>query len=285
MVSSIISDSCNNGLKRALFSIVKAVFPTKCLSCGKFFHDQLKRSKEIPEETPGLEETAPIGFERETAAYLCNACLKEIVPIRSPICCQCGRMFESRIGDDHLCRGCIEKRRIFGKARSAGVYDKSLMSLIHAFKYGKKIQLADPLGRMLCNTFLRHWRKNEVDLAMPVPLHRERLRERGFNQALMLVRNWSIWVRNDSRADPFLEINHDTLTRIKRTRPQTGLNRKDRGENIKNAFHVKDAGNIQGRRILLVDDVFTTGATIEECARVLKKEGAEKIDVLTLARA
>ena len=177
------------------------------------------------------------------------------------------------------------KKADFRKARSVGVYDKTLMSLVHAFKYGKKIQLADPLGRMLFKTFLCHWGKDEVDLVMPVPLHPERLRERGFNQAFLLVRNWPLPERKGNPAKSFVEINPDTLTRIKRTHPQTGLNRRGRSENIKNAFHVKDADKIKGRRILLVDDVLTTGATIRECARVLKKEGAIKIDVLTLARA
>ena len=284
MASSIISDNCKIGLKHAIFSIVKAVFPTKCISCGKLYHDQISRIEKTCDDV-GLNADDDIGFERDTAPYLCSACRMGFVPVRSPICDKCGMMFESRVGEDHLCQTCMEGGPIFKKARAVGVYCDTLMALIHAFKYNGKIQLAGLLGNMIFNTFLTHWEENDVDLVMPVPLHPKRLRERGFNQAFLLIKRWPENFKRIGIEGFPLKISHDALSRVKRTSSQTGLNRKQRSENIKNAFQVKDAVKINGRRILLVDDVYTTGATINECAGVLTKAGAERVDVLTLARA
>jgi ComF family protein len=113
------------------------------------------------------------------------------------------------------------------------------------------------------------------DVVIPVPLHKQRLKERGFNQSLLLAREV---------ARVFgLEVDYRSLKRIRPTRPQVDLKPDERKKNVKGAFDVKSPERVRGRRVLLVDDVFTTGATVSECARVLKKAGAE-VYVLTLAR-
>lgn len=114
------------------------------------------------------------------------------------------------------------------------------------------------------------------DLIIPVPLHRKRLRERGFNQALLLARTFYPEERRI--------IDFSTLIRQQHTAPQTGLSGKIRRSNLKKAFRITDKGRVTGKRVVLVDDVFTTGTTVSECARVLKRAGATKVDVLTLAR-
>ena len=119
-----------------------------------------------------------------------STCMTGFVPIESPICLRCGMMFISREGEDHFCHTCITQNRVFTKARSMGVYDQTLMTIIHAFKYGGKIQLAGPLSMMLLNVLLSHWRADEIDLVVPVPLHPKRFRSPGFNQAFMLVKKW-----------------------------------------------------------------------------------------------
>jgi ComF family protein len=151
------------------------------------------------------------------------------------------------------------------------------MEAIHAFKYGKKVSLSRPLAALARQTFLQFWDTDTIDLLVPVPLHLERLRERGFNQTHLLIRRWA-------KLDqiPFDGL---VLSRTRWTEPQTALSRKERQENIKGAFAVENPEKIEGRRIVLVDDVYTTGSTVNECARVLMAAGAEFVDVLILARA
>ena len=162
-------------------------------------------------------------------------------------------------------------------ARAVGVYDQSLRTAIQALKFKAGVQLAKPLGCMLYQTFRRYWSPGEIDLIAPIPLHRRRFRQRGFNQAYLLIANWPM--RGET------EIVRDLLVRQRATPPQTGLDRRQRRINIKNAFAVRRSGQSAGKRVLLVDDVLTTGATAEACARVLLKDGARQVDVLTLARA
>lgn len=129
----------------------------------------------------------------------------------------------------------------------------------------------------MTNTLLKEFDPHEIDSIIPVPLHKRRLRWRGFNQALMLAREISeitgIWV------DP------NTLIRVRYTRPQTRLPFKERSENVKGAFEVARETFVRDRSVLLVDDVATTGSTLTECARVLKKAGARRVEALTIARA
>jgi len=153
------------------------------------------------------------------------------------------------------------------------------MALIHQFKYQGNIRLARPLGLMLLNTFMHFFSPGNIDMIVPVPLHAKRFRQRGCNQAYLLVKDWR-------RCDPTLPpVERDALFRIRRTDPQTGLGREERNKNIKQAFSVEEDHKTQGKKILLVDDVYTTGATVNECARVLRAAGAKQVDVLTLARA
>jgi len=150
------------------------------------------------------------------------------------------------------------------------------MRAIQRFKYSSEIHLASPLGELLsrfAKTALSH---PEEFLTVPVPLHRRRLRERGFNQSVLLAKAVSSG----------LEIRLDCLTLIRKrdTRSQTGLGKKERRSNVANAFSVTSADIFNGKKVLLVDDVITTGYTFNECAKVLKKSGALEVICLALAR-
>jgi ComF family protein len=151
------------------------------------------------------------------------------------------------------------------------------MEAIHRLKFGRHTSLSRPLSALLRETFFQYWDVTTVDLLVPVPLHLKRLRQRGFNQAHLLIRRWA---KQDGIAFDGL-----TLSRSRWTEPQTALSRKERKKNIKGAFVVKHRETIRGKKIVLVDDVYTTGSTVNECARVLMKAGAALVDVLTLARA
>jgi ComF family protein len=209
---------------------------------------------------------------------LCGACQREIVEARSPLCPICGIPFFGRAGSDHACQRCLEHRPSFFQARAVATYDGAqtdnrLSSALFRYKYGREVVFARPLGALLS---ARCPLAASYDVIMPVPLHVERLRWRGFNQALLLARPLARRVR--VRIDPF------ALPRTRATPPQVGLDERSRRRNMARAFAVTDARAVRGRSILLVDDVMTTGATLNECARTLQKAGARVVDALVLAR-
>jgi ComF family protein len=232
------------------------------------------------DEQPSLPFEIP--FKDLLADLVCPSCLSSFTPVNSPLCKNCGIVFQSHAADGHQCEACIKAPKRFFKARAFGIYDQSLMALIHGFKYRGKIQLAYPFSIMLLLTFLRYWRQGEVDIIIPVPLHKKRFRKRGFNQAYLLMKAWEKF-QGEFYQLPRLE--RDILIRQRWTAPQTGLGRKERIRNIKNAFGVENPDQIRGKRVLLMDDVYTTGATVNECAKTLLSSGTERVDVLTLARA
>jgi ComF family protein len=149
-----------------------------------------------------------------------------------------------------------------------------LACALRRYKYDRDVGLAPLLGRLLayhCPLPLQH------DIAIPVPLHRQRLRWRGFNQSALIARRLA--------SDRGILYAASVLQRRRSTPPQVGLSEAERRTNISGAFSVRDPESLRGRSVLLVDDVYTTGATANECARTLKRAGARRVDVLVLARA
>ena len=217
------------------------------------------------------------------AEYFCSSCWPQIQIVAHPLCTICGRPFPDGSGDDHLCGACLRRAPEFARARSWVCYPREeetehpLRRVVQKFKYGRKVSLGKPLGRLLalgCRDFLS---TGDFALIVPVPLHPKRLRWRGFNQSVLLA-------RQISRAlgvpmDPFV------LIRIKETPPQTQLSEAERRRNVRGVFALDPARSVEGKSILLVDDVYTSGATVNECSRTLKRGGAEEVTVLTLARA
>ena len=289
---------------RIIYAFKTVLFPARCMVCGTFFHSSLSKSpcfseKESKDKPPSSFDDLPYAgeenliscltdnfkFNRLFSPYLCFGCLARYAPVESPICLRCGIMFKSREGNDHLCENCIKEPKRFKVARAPGIYDQTLMKAIHCFKYRGKIQMAKPLGKLLFAALIRYWDIKKIDLIIPVPLHLRRLRARGFNQAYLLVRKWKQLATQLSIDMSDIAIERDMLVRYRWTDPQTGMGRKMRMKNIKNAFEVSNRSRISGKRILLVDDVFTTGATANECAKTLINSGAKRVDVLTLARA
>lgn len=275
-----------NFISRIINCARVAVFPDKCLCCRSFFNYDGDRSfSNACKETTVKNFSKCNHFDMLMAPVLCPECRRSFSPVESPFCTACGMIFKSREGGDHMCGTCLDAPGYFSAARAAGIYDQSLMILIHCLKYQGKLQLVRPLSRLLFHSFLRYWETGCFDMIIPVPLHKKKLRLRGFNQAHLLVKDWSAAAAMLSDGPENINVETDVLVRKKWTLPQTGLGRKGRLSNIKNAFGLANAPVVRGRRILLVDDVFTTGSTVNECARVLMHGGAECVDVLTLARA
>ncbi len=210
-----------------------------------------------------------------TDKLLCGECFSQLKFIKTPYCSYCGRAFSSG-SDDHLCGDCLKSSWNFDKARSIFAYEEIIAGLIHGLKYS---------GNMTgLETFQHLSRQSPVsddlsipDLILPVPLHIKRLRVRGFNQALLLAKK--LFPEEKEK------IKYDILLRQMDTPTQTGLSGKQRRENLKHAFIVKRPSEITGRNILILDDVFTTGSTVNECAKVLKTAGCRRVEILTICRA
>lgn len=220
--------------------------------------------------------------------FLCNACAEAFQAVRSPLCPQCGQPFASSHGTDHVCGQCQEHPFYFSAARAAGLYEGGLRTAIQQLKYQRHDALAQPLGRFLWQTLGRYWDPTLIDRVIPVPLHPRRLRQRGFNQAAVLVREWPSLAKGQGYPVPPDWIDRRTLQRRRPTQPQTGLKREERVRNLRRAFQVnpRSAGTgIRNLRVLLVDDVMTTGTTADACAQTLMASGAAEVRVLTLARA
>ncbi len=270
---------------KKLYKIVKdTVFPPKCLVCRSFIQPPGGDYNGFPGEAD-LSLTVQIQVERLLSQYLCRDCIGGLVAVESPLCNCCGLPFESRHGLDHRCGDCSASPKKFRIARAPLVYEQVFTEVIHCYKYKGKIQLARPLGELLLTAFRLFWDKDSIDVVVPVPLHLKRLRKRGFNQAYQLIRNWQTIAGQVPCDLSDFQIEPDVLVRTVPTTPQTGLGRRQRAANIKNAFELVDEAKIIDKRILLVDDVYTTGATADECARLLLRHGAAHVDVLSLARA
>ena len=273
-----------------LYNVCKdALFPVKCLVCSCFFEpagpsQRIYESDHLPGGRSN-RDAGRVSLQRLFSPFVCAECVRQISLVKGPICLSCGIMFKSSEGDDRICGNCISTPKQFRIARAPAVYDQAMMHLIHCFKYNAKIQLARPFSGLLLWALKRYWAAGSFDVIMPVPLSGHRIRQRGFNQAYLLIRGWEKIANQLGLDRPRARITKDVLIRNRTTLPQTGLGRKARMENIKNVFSVREHSDIKEKRILLVDDVYTTGATVNECARELKDHGARSVDVLTLARA
>jgi ComF family protein len=232
----------------ALFSLV---LPDDCRICG----DPLKKISRIPVCPKCLAAPEPLAAE-----YMCAACR---APFASPW----------PLDEHGLCGLCRRGAHGFDAAYSYGFYEGTLRELIHLLKYGKVPTLAGPLGRLLA---LAYPRDQRFDVIVPVPMHWRRRWDRGFNQAELLAqvlgRRIGVPVCRAAR-------------RRRATPPQAGLTSARRRENVTQAFSVRKTGAVKGRRVLLVDDVLTTGATVGACALALKRAGAKHVAVITVARA
>jgi ComF family protein len=236
-------------LRRATEAALSLLYPRHCAGCN-----------------------API----ESGAYLCAKCEASAPRVTAPFCRQCSQPFDGQIDGEFVCSSCRSRKFHFESAISAYRAQGVVRDLIHRFKYERHFylrhQLADWATAALEDERIR---SAPFDAFVPVPLHPTRKREREFNQAEVIA---ELLAKHTGK--PLLNI----LKRIRYTDTQTRHDRAERMENLHGAFRMRQADAVLNRHLLLVDDVFTTGSTVEECARVLKKAGAASVRALVVAR-
>ncbi len=233
---------------RGLNHVLDFFFPRFCLFC----------QTSLPAGEPGLA---------------CSACQAAIPYLPRPGCLCCGAPFRSRQGGDRLCQACLRQPPPFDRARAAAFYDGLVLEAIHRFKYQRQLLYGKLLGEIMRQASDITAIVASADLLLPVPLHPRRLQWRGFNQALLLAETF--------RGKP---VTREVLCRARPTLPQVGLSSQERLANVKGAFLVRQPHQVAGRNVVILDDVYTTGATVAECARVLRRAGAARIEIVTVAR-
>jgi len=203
--------------------------------------------------------------------YICNNCWQDIQFLEAPWCDICGTPVING-----LCEACATAPPRYGKLRTLAFYQTTLQQAIHFFKFEKKRVFARPLIQLINAHIPSDCNIAEYDFILPVPIHKKRLRERGFNQATLLA--------NGIAKTEGVPVLTDTLIRYRHTVAQSSLDREARQQNLRGAFTIRNPDIIRGKRLLIFDDVFTTGATIREAVSELWTADPAEVDVLTLAR-
>jgi competence protein ComFC len=216
--------------------------------------------------------------ERATAkdGFVGPKCWTQVRFIRPPFCERCGLPFEGALTTTFECTNCRKLELHFSSARSAVVAKTVVLEVIHRFKYQRALWFENFLADLLLREAAPELRGQKWDFIAPVPLHSLKEREREFNQAEILARHLSAATK--------IPLNTRLLRRVEATMTQTLLTREQRAENMRGAFVVRSGEKLNGEKIILVDDVFTTGATTSECAKALKVAGAGEVCVWTVAR-
>ena len=243
----MLLDAATQVTRSAARLVLDALLPPQCLACHAVV------------DTPG---------------NLCADCFSRFTFITAPQCERCGLPLDTPVIEDLVCGACLKDPPAFERARAAFVYDAASRPLVLKLKNGDRTDAAVHLARWLQRAGADLVAR--CDVIVPVPLHRWRLLMRTYNQAALLANKLGKLV--DKPVVP------DALTRIKRTPIQGGLDRAARRRNVAKAFAVNRLTSIERRRVLLIDDVLTTGATANACAQTLLKAGAAAVDVLVLAR-
>lgn len=237
-------------LRRALSASIDLFLPPACLLC----------SQPLP---PASE---PQSF--------CTSCRSDLPPLGKSYCSRCAQPFNGS-ASKHLCGTCLKRTPAFSRVHAACSYQGSVKEAIHHLKYRDQVILAQPLGQLLLSTAEASITSFKPDCIIPVPLHTSRLRSRGYNQALEIARPLAHKLR--------VPLDTGLLQRTRKTRQQQGLSAIERRDNLRNAFTLTKATS--ARKVLLVDDVMTTGETVRECCRVLCKGGISEVQVAVIGRA
>lgn len=228
--------------------LIDYVFPPTCLSCGEFT----------------LESHS-----------LCGGCWNKLNFIASPYCTVCGKQFDITLSENLSCGRCITHVPSYDIARSLLKFDKSSKKMIHAFKYHDQVEFSKLFSKLLCKTYRDEI--SVVDIVVPVPMHRIKRLLRMYNQADLLCKGIAKVIGKPRSPD--------ALIKTKWTKSQVYLSKRARKDNLKNTIILNSKYDLSGKVVLLVDDVVTTGATLDYCSKLLKGAGAKSVIALTVAMA
>lgn len=239
--------------------LLSCLFPSRCILCQRTL----------------------TGHMSDGRLEICSACLYEL-PHNHCCCPRCALPLPEDASAGVLCGRCIKKTPLFDYAYSLFRYEDEVVSLVHQLKFAEKITYSRSLGEMLYSLLEEQLKEiesslmvNKPDCLLPVPLHNSRLRQRGYNQSIEIARVMA------KKLD--IPIAYEVVIRRRRTSAQTGLHARQRLKNIRGAFEV--VADVKNKHLLIIDDVMTTGATVNELAKVLKKQHAARVGVLSIARA
>lgn len=241
-----------NFFTRALEAAVDLFYPPRCVLCDK--------------KLTGVEK------------HICNECYNALPLINGSRCPKCSRPIRTRNGENQLCGVCrIQPNKNIKVTVAAGEYEGLMKRLIHLYKYDRQQFLSVLFARIIAEQTIKMNVAESIDLLVPIPLHWTRKRWRGFNQSKEICRGISHLINVPV-------IPESAFCRVRKTTPQVQLNAASRTSNIRDAFSVRKAKYIKGKNIALVDDVYTTGATSDECSRMLLHAGAKSVSLLIIAR-
>jgi competence protein ComFC len=243
--------ACLNNFKSAVDAALNFIYPPVCQICG--------------EERAGAAE-----------GYVGGKCWAGVRFIKAPFCERCGLPYAGAITHEFRCENCAETEFSFRCARSAVAANGLMLEVIHRYKYKRAVWFEAFLGDLLVRQAAPALAGEKWDLIVPVPLHPVKEREREFNQAACLARHLGRALR--------LPVNNRLLRRVKFTETQTRLTRPERAANMKAAFAARAGKELHGAKVILVDDVLTTGATTDACAHAARRAGASEVCVWTVAR-
>jgi ComF family protein len=245
--------------KTEIFELIRSflnlIFPTVCLACGEILPN-------YDEELYGLP--------------VCSPCKSRVNLLKGPCCSLCSTPFKSPVAISHLCPRCEERRPYFDRLLAPFLYEGILRDVVARFKYGRTGKEGKALGQVMGRFLKESYLQREGALMVPIPLHPRREMERGFNQTSILAKG----IRDCLP----VTMAEGVLVRTVDTKSQTGMGQREREANVRGAFEVRYKVRVKGKEVILVDDVATTGSTLNEASRVLKRAGAKRVICLVLAR-
>lgn len=244
------------------------VYPPRCLICKCYI-------PLLGVERAGYWETgAPGQCQRAQKTSFCTECFSGFEPLSRPLCRMCGVEVNGAARTALLCGDCLKEQPPFTIARSLYRYTDTIQTLIHKLKFTNDLSILPGVLELVAGQSLDEF--GECDIILPVPLHKTRLRQRGYNQSVLLARLFF----PESKNKLFSRL----LERTENTVPQTSLGGRKRRKSLRNCFAARENNVLKGAVVCLVDDVYTTGTTVIECTRTLLRAGAISVKVLTLAR-
>jgi ComF family protein len=210
-----------------------------------------------------------------TNANICPQCMYELNHIEPPFCTKCGKPFTSNKGISHICYDCIKDKNKFIMSRAVFEYNGATVKLIHRFKFGDQVNLSSFFSDELIKLYNIHFAAQGINAILPVPLSIRRLKHRSYNQTQLLAKRLSEKLS--------LPIFTQVLEKAKETPPQSRLSAEKRHENVKDAYRVTNNLLLKGKKVLLIDDVITTGATVNACTKALMRAGIKQVYVMAIA--